>query len=110
MYTHFNIYSDKKTNVHITRQEETEKKYNSTNENKCSQSKMILQTAAEQFIKDCIEIYDQPVQQSRLEDGFLLSQCLSIRPTMVVSNSPSEQCPTSTLDVLLQSIEVSYAV
>ena len=66
---------------------------------------MVLQGVAEHFINDCIEIYDQPVQHSKLEDGFLLSQCLSIKPSMM-SCSDSEEYATSKLDVLSQGVKV----
>ena len=35
--------------------------------------------AAEDFAKNCIEINDQPVQNSKILDGFLLSDPISIK-------------------------------
>ena len=63
-----------------------------SNSNVCKKDKNIMNTfneAAKDFSKNCIEINDQPVQNSKILDGFLLSESISITASsQLTSRSP----------------------
>ena len=42
-----------------------------------------IQTAAKDFVNDCIELNNQVVDNSKLVNGFLLSDCVSVKPNMM---------------------------
>ena len=48
----------------------------------CGSIKSRIQTAASEFFNDCIEVNNQVVENSKLVDGFLLSDCISVKPNM----------------------------
>ena len=56
-------------------------------------TKTAIRYVTKQFPKDCIEVYDQPINQSKIEDGFLLSQCVSVKPLTISESSSVKYSP-----------------
>lgn len=103
---YFHLSADNtRSNHFINGDEEIESRKNlsdSTNQNICHGSiKSDLQAAAKEFFNNSIEVANQLVENSKLVDGFLLSECASVKPYMA-AYSGSGKVPK--LKIILTSL------
>ena len=62
-----------------------------------------IESVAKEFINDCIEINNQVIKNSKLVDGFLISESISVKP-----NIEEFSAPDKVNDVILETSDNNF--